>query len=248
MAEHCGTICLDVIEYMMSTYSMVFLLRSATDLICNTIRSKWEPKKNPTPHDVTRRATSLTTLQQGWRNTESPHNHDKTNIQSGNTRPGGGIANKIDWRSSSSVRSSRRMASSNRSSSLSPTMQIWQEQLQHAQESCTPPLSTTSVDHAPFCRFCFLSNHPTPKWSAISPQVCTTLINTCRPSLPSNARRPLWYLSHPYCGHSPPNYGSTPTMPHALNASNMHHPPQPLNLPPNTYVPKASAAPPSPKD
>lgn len=86
--------------------------------------------------------------------------------------------NNINSNSLLSIKQSRKNSSSFRSCSPPTIMITGQLQPQRAAQSFSLPSSATSIDDAPFCRFCLANNLVTTQYPSILLQLSATLINT----------------------------------------------------------------------
>lgn len=84
--------------------------------------------------------------------------HNKTDTRRWNTGCRGSTVKSGNLSSSESIKSSCQNSSSSRGRSPPTTMPIRPQQPNHTSQSSLPPSAMTSIDDAPFCRFCLASS------------------------------------------------------------------------------------------
>lgn len=109
------------------------------------------------------------------------------------------------------------------------------------------PFPLTSINDAPFCRFCLASHHSITQCPAILRQFHTKLIHSWETNLSPIMRCPQLYPPSTYHAWLPQKFGSTTAIQRFEIAPNMLRPHQQRNFPPIAYVVKASATPPPSK-
>lgn len=130
-----------------------------SELLRRCMRAYLEAKKNAAVHDLARHAILVTKLDHGSSNADASNPHGSTDIRRRNAIRRVDNINNINLNSYSYIKYSCMNALLSQPRSPLSTSPIWQKQLQRPPQKFSAQSAPTSVNDAPFFRFCSAS-HP----------------------------------------------------------------------------------------